>query len=444
MIENHFNNLFNGVYDVNLSILFYKEETVSVKVKEGCWQSKLGSGTIAGVGGYEKPSDMVIPVAADQGNANGGLWLRIKDESRVGSKRVVIPMNAYRLVLEMYASSHGDDEFWYSNPPNRYLVANNLTTNRGSSSFREIYVKVDGVYVGSDVPFPVVFPGGVNPLFWKPVVAIGAFNMPTYDFDLTPFIGSLSDGRPHKFELGVAHAIQYWLIGANLHVWMETELPKVEAQLRYFQPPQFIESTEYNFKELDGLFEINARRTSIASGWVATTCGNLTTTIARKVRFKNSIMYESNGAYKVVTQHVKVKTNIREISDMGMVISRRMFKRKYPLSLIILTLPGPENDTNLLRTNITVALKEKSSNGRFFGTVRNRLQSGGWMVVKNQDQAVISGRAETQQTLSYRGSSGCFLRNIGVSCGRIQNDHSSSVCPNIFRNLINLLLFNDW
>lgn len=129
---------------------------------------------------------------------------------------------------------------------------------------------------------------------------------------------------------------------------------------------------------------------------------------------------------------------------MGMVIFRRMFKRKYFFSFIILILFGFENDINLLRINIMVVLKEKLFNGRFFGTVRNRFQLGGWMVVKNQDQVVIFGRVEIQQILSYRGSFGCFLRNIGVFCGRIQNDYLFSVCFNIFCNFINLLLFNDW
>lgn len=116
-------------------------------------------------------------------------------------------MNVYRLVLEMYVFFYGDDEFWYSNFLNRYFVVNNLITNRGSSLFREIYVKVDGVYVGLDVFFFVVFFGGVNFLFWKFVVVIGVFNMLIYDFDLIFFIGFFFDGRFYKFEFGVVYVI---------------------------------------------------------------------------------------------------------------------------------------------------------------------------------------------------------------------------------------------
>jgi hypothetical protein len=93
----------------------------------------------------------------------------------------------------MYVSFQGNDEFWYSNPPNSYIKTNNLTTERGNGAYREIYVTIDGKFIGSEGPFPVFFTGGVNPLFWEPVVPIGPFNLPSHDFNLTPFLGIVKD-----------------------------------------------------------------------------------------------------------------------------------------------------------------------------------------------------------------------------------------------------------
>jgi len=41
---------------------------------------------------------------------------------------LLVPSNAYRAIVEIYVSAHVNDEFWYSNPPDAYIEANNLTT----------------------------------------------------------------------------------------------------------------------------------------------------------------------------------------------------------------------------------------------------------------------------------------------------------------------------
>ncbi|RVX03933.1 Peptide-N4-(N-acetyl-beta-glucosaminyl)asparagine amidase A [Vitis vinifera] len=46
-------------------------------------------------------------------------------------------------VLEVYLSFHENDEFWYSNPPNDYISANNLTGTPGNGPFREVLVGLD-------------------------------------------------------------------------------------------------------------------------------------------------------------------------------------------------------------------------------------------------------------------------------------------------------------
>lgn len=387
---------------------------------------------------YEHPADFVIPVVADT-EGNGGFWFRIEDETRLVSKSIIIPRNTQRLVLEMYASFHGDDEFWYSNPPNRYCIANNLTTNQANGPFRELYVRVDGNYVGSEIPFPIVFPGGINPLFWKPVVAIGAFDMPSYHFDLTPFLGFISDGKMHKYELGVAHANKFWLIDANLHVWVERETSNVEARLGIYQPPIFQESSKYNFKRLDGRFQSQAQRRSVSAGWVSVSCGNLTTTIARRMRFKNNIMFQNNGTVKTVKQQVKVRTAMSVFSDKGEVIAQKKFKGASGLTLITSIVPGPKNDSTLITTNLTIVLKEQSNDVNSKNSFKNSQISGGWMVVL-QNQTIVSGKADTQQILNYRGNSGCFVRTVGATGGRLQSDFSTTICPSFFRKVVNKVL----
>uniref|UniRef100_A0A7C9CHC6 Peptide-N(4)-(N-acetyl-beta-glucosaminyl)asparagine amidase n=1 Tax=Opuntia streptacantha TaxID=393608 RepID=A0A7C9CHC6_OPUST len=439
MLENIVNDEFTGVYHVNLTISFYKDEGVAIVGKN--WGRKLGLGFKDSGGDDEeqKPADLVIPVI-DEGK--NGFWFRIENESNVGSKRIQIPMNAKRIALEMYVSFHGDDEFWYSNPPNIYIDTNNLTTTRGNGSFREVFVKIDGNIVASEVPFPVVFTGGINPLFWEPVVAIGAFDLPSYEFDLTPFLGLLLDGKSHIFELGVANAIQFWLVDANVHVWLEKNSSKVEAGIGPLELPQFQESRKYNFVLLDGSFKVKVQRKSLSSGWVFYGGSNLTTSIAKRMKLKNSIAFKKNGTYKIVKQHATVKMDVTVASATGSLVSRRTLRRNYPLTVITSTLAM--GDVNLMTTNLSnaLSLKEKSSNshGKVSRSIHNSQESGGSMTVKGH--SVISGVAQTQQTVSYQGDPSCFSRNVYASGGKLVRDNSTSLCLSLFNKV--LYLFSSW
>ena len=62
------------------------------------------------------------------------------------------------------------------------------------------------VLSGATLPFPEIFTGGVNPLIWRPIPAVDAFDMPPRTFDLTPLVGSLVDGGSHTISLSVADA----------------------------------------------------------------------------------------------------------------------------------------------------------------------------------------------------------------------------------------------
>lgn len=71
---------------------------------------------------------------------------------------------------------------------------------------RELQVLVDDKLAGIAQPYPVVFTGGISPYFWRPQVSYGAYNQPTYYVDISPFLGSLTDGAKHNIQLKVASA----------------------------------------------------------------------------------------------------------------------------------------------------------------------------------------------------------------------------------------------
>ena len=102
--------------------------------------------------------------------------------------------------VDVYASAHGNEEFWYTNPPDSIASQYQMP---GGGSYREIQMFIDGILAGATYAFPVVYTGGFNPLLWKPLTGILSFDIPAYRFDITPFIGALNDGQAHNFTFVV-------------------------------------------------------------------------------------------------------------------------------------------------------------------------------------------------------------------------------------------------
>jgi hypothetical protein len=439
MLENIVNKIYTGVYHITVTFLYYKDDAAKVPslVSDpnfGLLRDKQrvsGVRMWQGLGGlYEPPADFIIPIS-DGGDK--GFWFRIESELGSPSKGIRIPRNTYRAVLELYVSFHGNDEFWYSNPPNSYIKTNNLTTERGNGAYREVYVTIDGKFVGSEAPFPVVFTGGVNPLFWEPVVGIGAFNLPSYDFDLTPFLGRLLDKKIHRFGFGVTEGIAYWLVNANLHLWVDTKSSKVQARTVLYNKSRLKIKRRSDFKLLDGSFKVDAERKALFVGWVKSSLGNLTTVSSQDYRLKNAVSFKNNGAYKLVKQKVKSHRVVRVSNDRDQSVAHVSVKRECPLTLITSTHPGrkkKKKNTYLLVTNVSHALSERYMQGKSASAVYNMQASRGWMEV--EDHSVLSGAAITRQSVAYRNVFGCYLRNVLASNGRLISDNSTSGCLSSF------------
>jgi hypothetical protein len=73
----------------------------------------------------------------------------------------------------------------------------------GYSPFREVQLLIDGQLAGVSWPFPLLFTGGVDPGLWRPIVGIDAYELPTFEIDVTPWLPLLCDGKSHEFGLKV-------------------------------------------------------------------------------------------------------------------------------------------------------------------------------------------------------------------------------------------------
>ncbi|MQL72131.1 hypothetical protein Taro_004468 [Colocasia esculenta] len=467
MLENIVDDVFTGVYHVNIAIHFYEEGGSQDPPVRALGESEMGGG---GRSRIQKPppidqfgakllrnswgkrddarqeshnnderydlllsktADLIIPVSNDKGS-HEGFWFRIQKDGDVRVGGVKIPKNSYKAVLEIYVSFHGDDEFWYANPPNSYIQMNHLSTRRGNGAFREVYATIDGLYAGSIMPFPVVYTGGFNPLFWAPVVAIGAFDLPSYSLDVTPLLSVLLKGDSHRIGVGVSYGIPFWLVSANLHLWLDPHMGSVAAGILKHQVPPTSISTSNKSSNLDGLFKLEAQRDAHFSGWVRSSLGNLTYTLEQQFKYRSAILFKDNGNTKEVYSKAKHKTDMKiEEGPNYYILARLYHKSKYPIKTITATEPGRHE--TYIRTNLSHSMSEKYALtiGKAISLcmITDMQNADGWMQVK--DHSVLSGSASTLQMYKHMDNGVCYGRKVSVQDGSILDDQSTTDCHSV-------------
>lgn len=200
LIGNVVDDTFTGVLDIQVHLTFYRAE------------GRFGPASTA--------TD-VLPLT-DQ---------RQQDGDRIGT--VTVPRNTERLAAQVYATGSGGgcEEFWYlAAPPSSGY---SCPADRGP--YREVQVLVDGDLAGIAMPYPHVYTGGwSNPFLWAVLPAPRAFDIAPITYDLTPFVGRLTDGQPHTVAVrvvGVPAGLSGWDSPVNMLAWRDSGSTQVTGDL---------------------------------------------------------------------------------------------------------------------------------------------------------------------------------------------------------------------
>ncbi|KAJ1687578.1 hypothetical protein LUZ63_018968 [Rhynchospora breviuscula] len=422
-LGNLVDSTYTGVYHVNVSVHFYFDQRNQYRKNR---QHQIPA--------FSSPADLVLPISRSL-PLNDGLWFLIKSSTDVLSKEISIPPNTYRAVVEVYVSFHSNDEFWYTNPPNDYISKNNITGLPGNGAFREVTVRLDGHVVGAVWPFTVIYTGGVNPLLWRPITGIGSFNLPTYDIEITPFLGMLLDGKSHKFGFGVTDALDVWYVDANLHLWLDQKSSMTKGTLIKYEAPEYAPSLVSKFRGLDGKFKIEADRIISSAGWVESSYGKITSYFSQELQFKNLMRFRDNGNAQWVNQTIQSTSNTYA-KDSYTVIYTEELQQYFPLYLYTGT-TDKIGDTYSLVSELSLGfdrkqvIGEKGGLGFRFGSLTNLQTAQGNMKVKGN--LVTSGVGSTQQVYKYEGTDGCYFRNVSSRNYTILYDKSEDSCTKMGR-----------
>lgn len=187
----------------------------------------------------QRAADAVIPLSKRLQTSNS-IFL-IGGTAGNGTTAISIPPSTARAVVEVYASGTASEEFWYTGIPDRfYNQIPDAASNGyyGHGTYREVQLRIDGQFVGFVTPYPVIFTGGINPLLWRPSGSFGTYEQPTYNIDITPWLGQLTDGKEHEFELSVVSSEEggetndaSWFVSGNVQVYLDPSGKKTTGEL---------------------------------------------------------------------------------------------------------------------------------------------------------------------------------------------------------------------
>jgi hypothetical protein len=192
-----------------------------------------------------------------------------------------IPRNTERLVADVYATGSGGgcEEFWYLTTPTG--VPYSCPADNGP--YREVQIRIDGVLAGIAAPYPHIYTGGwSNPFLWYVLPAPRAFDVKPIRYDLTPFVGRLTDGKPHAIDvsvLGVPAGQTGWDVPTTLLAWRDPHRTQTTGALLTTHESPLRNEPVYT----DHILTTTGAHRLTATGYLNTSHGRVSTTVTRAV-----------------------------------------------------------------------------------------------------------------------------------------------------------------
>jgi hypothetical protein len=277
--------------------------------------------------GYPRalPANAILPVP---NGAHPQAWLGTGRAARAVFAR--LPRNLVRARLDVYATNHGCDEFWYTNVPDDYAARHRKDQLCGGGPYRELDVWIDGRLANVVYPFPYIWTGGINPLLWRPLSAIHTLNVPPYPVDLDAWAGQLSDGRPHSFAVTVLNDRGRWPLDANLFLWTDPHRARTGGRVTYDDIARSpLDASADRLGKLGGTLRVTAARHWRVSGYVDTSHGRIRHTLESDMHFRNVQLLDLPNGLQNATQET---TFVQTTTTLGQAGTRReRVATSYPL-----------------------------------------------------------------------------------------------------------------
>ena len=297
---------------------------------------------------YPVPHGKTAPVAADQviGFSAGptGGTVGLGNSTSLLEETLTLPTNIERIFFDVFAQSQSSDEFWYTCVPND--VAGELQSCN-NTAFRESEVTIDGTPAGVAPVYPWIYTGGIDPYLWFPIPGVQTMNFVPHRVDLTPFAGLLDDGNPHTIALSVFNANNYFSATASLLLYLDhgsTQITGGVTQNTLTAPSPVITEKIHTAKNgnISGTVNTVSGHNFQISGYVNTSHGPVTSTVAQKINFSNLQKFSITATTYVqdITQVTTIDSTFTVVNSAGTYVDK--VSTGWPLTVDIGLLFNPD------------------------------------------------------------------------------------------------------
>ncbi len=247
------------------------------------------------------------------------------------------PQNIEEAYLDVIAQSQSTDEQWFACFPDD-LSSIDETYGCGHTAFRETEITVDGQPAGIAPVSPWIYTGFL-PGQWRPIPGVQTLDFVPYRVNLTPFAGLLNDGNPHTVAVSVFNANSFFTVTAALLLHLDDKSTQVKGRVtRNTLTRPFPSVTEdiQGTSWVTGTFEVTSDRNFTITGYVNTSHGKVTTSIAQRQNFASHQTIDFDTVhFTVLDQKTSLDTSVASSTtvtgDYGTTVTQEKFS--FPMTV---------------------------------------------------------------------------------------------------------------
>ena len=242
-----------------------------------------------------------------------------------------LPRNVTGGYVETTLEGGGCDEQWFTAVPKSVSASYPDAGLCSNGPYREADLSLDGHPVAATHTFPHIYSGGIVPTLWRPIPAIGTFDLHTESVDVTPFTGLLTDGKPQTFTMGIERIDDSWTVTGNLFLYTDHHAKRTHGALLsdHVAASAPIRTSVTDVRGGKQAV-VTAQRHDLTKGYVVTSRGRITTTVRRTMAYRNVDDVTGNGLVQAVRQSDR---GSQSVTTAGRHTSTAVHRYSYPLTV---------------------------------------------------------------------------------------------------------------
>ena len=335
-----------------------------------------------------------------------------------------LPPNIERAYADLFLQSQNKEEQWFMCVPDDvWSDSKHALGFCRNTPFREGEVAVDGQPAGIAPIYPWIYTGGMDPYLWFPIPGVQTLNFVPSRVDLTPFAGELSRSVTHTVSVNVFRSYSYFTGAGDLLLYLDPKQKRVTGAVTQDtlpSVPNYTVGTHISYGSGGGLFggspaqgtvTTRSRTDYTVSGYIHTSAGKITTTVAGSELFSNaqSFNYTSNSYIQLATQNTHFDTTTTTQTPSGKTMHSASFD--YPLTVSYPILPITSGWRLPIKVYQGYWVSTKDSGG-VATDEKNTVKTEDTMLFNSSFQWIGVRNGASVQLYTYKAPSICYGKQI--------------------------------